>query len=165
MTRRVVWPAVLALTFGCNNSSGDPTSFGSRLRAVEAERPISLTRTAYSALSDPARLVIADAAAWSVLWADLTSGIYPPPELPVVNFQTHRLIVAAMGSRPSGGFVISVDSLVEFEHGSLAFVTSRSPGEDCMTAAVITAPVDIVVVPLSRDPVSFRDRSLVHSCE
>jgi hypothetical protein len=165
MSRRVVWPAVLAFAFGCHNPSDNPTTLGSRLRAVEASRPISLARTAYSALPDPARLVIEDEAAWSVLWADLTSGIYPPPELPAVNFSTHRIIVAAMGARPSAGFVISVDSLVEFEQGSLAFVTSQSPGQRCMNAAVITAPVDVVVVPLSRDPVSFRDRSIVHSCE
>jgi hypothetical protein len=165
VSRRVVWPAVLAFTLGCNNPSATTTNLGSRLRAIEADRPISLVRTAYTALSDPARLVIEDEAAWSLMWADLTSGVYPPPDLPVVNFQTHRIVLAAMGARPSGGFVISVDSLVEFEQGSLAFVTSQSPGQRCMNAAVITAPVDVVVVPLSRDPVSFRDRSIVHSCE
>lgn len=167
MDRRPVLTAVLALALGCNNSAmpAGSSNLGARLRALETERPTSIVQTSYSGLSEAARIVVEDAAAWSVLWADLTSGIYPPPELPPVNFQTHRVVAAALGSRPNGGYAIRVDSLVEFEQGSLVFVTSQSPGNRCMVTLAITNPVDVVLVPISREPLTFHDQSIVQHCE
>ena len=166
MSRHVVCLAVVALTVSCNSASLPPTpsDLGSRVTAQQPERPASLQRFSYSGINEAKRMVISDPATWATVWAQLTQHVSPAPELPAVDFGANRLILVAMGTRPSGGYEIRVDSLVEFENGSLVFVTSESPGSDCVTTQALTAPVDIVLVGRSEEPIVFRDGTAVHHC-
>src|SRR5688500_5722691 len=57
------------------------------------------------------RSVIQDVATWSALWAQIVSTHSPKPPVPAVDFSREMVLFAAMGTRNSGGFVMSIDSV------------------------------------------------------
>jgi len=120
--------------------------------------------TIASGISDRLRLVVRDRATWESLWQEIFARISPHPALPEVDFATDMVLVASMGSRPSGGYGILVDGAVEAADKTLiAEVTETAPGPDCVVTAATTAPVDAVVVP-RHDQVSFAERSETRRC-
>jgi hypothetical protein len=117
MTRAVPLVITAALVLGCKDGSSPPS---------DRARPTAvLAHASYSGLGDAVRSVLSDPASWAAVWAQLTFGTQPQTPLPSVDFDTERVLVAALGTRPTGGYDIRVDSLVRYEHGSVAYVTTR----------------------------------------
>ena len=114
-------------------------------------------------LGDPTRAVIRDSTAWTVFWAQAHALVEPAPPTPPVNFADSMLLVAALGTRSSGGHVITIDSVAR---GATlrAFVTTVTPGPDCMTTMAITWPVQVVRVPRFEGSVEFIDGERVEPC-
>ncbi|HEY0130880.1 MAG TPA: protease complex subunit PrcB family protein [Allosphingosinicella sp.] len=54
-----------------------------------------------------------------------------------------------MGPKPSGGYRVVIDKVVEEPDELLAFVRFVSPGRRCGVIAALTSPVDIVRLPVS----------------
>lgn len=117
-----------------------------------------------SGLSDSARLVIRDAQAWSELWIRIVENHEPAPATPQVDFSREMLIVAAMGTRSSGGHSIAITGVTTDAAGVTVTVMGRKPGPTCMTTMALTAPVDIVRIPRTDLPVRFVEQLSVSSC-
>jgi len=117
-----------------------------------------------SGLAEPGRQVVRDAAAWSALWARITAPHGPPPPLPAVDFAREMVLVAAMGSRSTGGYSVRVEGVDGGEREWVATVAEQRPGPRCGTIQAVTAPVDIVVVPRSDRPVRWAVREVVNDC-
>jgi len=85
--------------------------------------------------------------------------------MPRIDFERTMVIVAAMGSEPSTGFGIKIDSVVE--RGSLVqvHVLLGSMGSLCIQGAAVTNPVDVVEVPRSVGIVTFHDRLVTVECK
>jgi hypothetical protein len=119
----------------------------------------------YSGMSDSVRLAIRDAGQWQQAWSDIGRGSSPggsPP--PQVDFAHETVIVAALGSRATGGYGIYVDSAYEHTGGVEVVIRKVSPGARCATTQVFTQPVDVARIPVSGVQVQFRERSTVHDC-
>jgi hypothetical protein len=112
----------------------------------------------------PARTVIRDEQAWLDFWYAMKSMIVPAPEPPTIDFSQEMVVVAAMGRHPTGGFEISIEGVYESGGELFVDVLERSPGWDCITAQVITAPVTGVRVPARPGAVQFMERQSSESC-
>jgi hypothetical protein len=85
---------------------------------------------------------------WEGQWNRITRPVgltMPPPE---VDFPREMLLMAAMGSQPSGGYRVVIERVVEQDE-LLAFVRFIRPGPRCGAIAMVTSPVDIVRIPAS----------------
>ncbi len=89
----------------------------------------------------------------------------PQPPLPSVDFGTEGVLVAALGTRNTGGYDIRVDSLVQYQYASVAYVTTQSPGQSCGTTQALTQPVQILrLSPPPVVPIAFDEHLVVVEC-
>ena len=152
------FPSALLLLWGCDNPAGLPNlTLGPGLTEVYAHHT--------SGLRSPTRRVITDEASWEALWDSIQSPFHPPAPRPTVDCSAVRLIVAGMGDRPNGGYLIHIDRFLDLGDGSGAvFVTSYQAGSGCATAQMFTQSVHIVAAPLTPSMVSFREHHHTYDC-
>jgi hypothetical protein len=117
-----------------------------------------------SGIQDARRVVIRDPTAWSTLWAEAVTNMAPPPELPPVDFSEAMLIAVAMGTRASGGHEISIDDVHRSGEALVVAVREVAPGPLCFTTQAFTAPVDIVQIPKSDEPIRFEEEADTLNC-
>lgn len=115
------------------------------------------------ALTERGEQVVREGAAWSALWRRMTAGQSPAP-VPPVDFGSEMVLVAAMGQRPSGGYVATIDRVESTPSGLTVHVTHEGPGPRCGTIAAVTAPVDVARIPRSEKPVRWSVRQAVRDC-
>ena len=118
-----------------------------------------------SGFHDSALVVVRDAVEWRSAWTRVHDNHSEPPPLPAVDFSSEMVIVAALGTKASGGFSIYVDSAYQRDEGIEVVVRRASPGARCGVTAALTQPVDVARIPASADLVTFRVRSEVQDCE
>src|SRR5438105_2893263 len=67
------------------------------------------------------------------------------PIIPEVDFTKNTLILAAIGTKKTGGYSISIDNIKS--NGSVAInVTEISPGKNCVLTELVISPYQIVKV-------------------
>jgi hypothetical protein len=97
-------------------------------------------------------------------WDDLWRLAAPNPSLqadqsipaPDVDFTKTVVLVAALGTRPTGGYSVIIQSA--FDDGAVIHVhvlEVRPTGPDCTAVTVITHPVSIALIPRSDRQVRF----------
>jgi hypothetical protein len=87
-----------------------------------------------------------------------------PYELPAIDFYRSTLIVVAIGSRPSGGFRVELESVSESPLEILVRATELSPSADCVVTTSVTAPTRFALIPRTNKPVRFDVRKKVVDC-
>jgi hypothetical protein len=153
----------IALLRSVPTGAQEPRATPNRITTV-ASWPIAHFRdaregfTQYSGISDSSRLVIRDAASWKSYWNAIHRPFIPAPPPPEVDFTREIVVLAAMGTRPTGGFAIRIDSAVTDSARVLVLVRQVIPGTGCAVPAVVTQPVDLVRIPATGLPVSFTER-------
>jgi hypothetical protein len=134
--------------------------------------PLSLSRlragatafSSYAGIDDPIRTVIRDSTAWRQIWQQINRPFLPRPALPAVDFGREMIVVAALGSRPNGGYDVVIESAEQDSAGIQISVRVATPAAGCPVAATMTQPVDLARVPASDQPVRFRERGVVVAC-
>lgn len=125
--------------------------------ALELRRLGQWTRTG---VGEARRLIIRDANAWADFWSELGVG-----DRPAVDFTRDMVVAVAAGQRPTGGYEIAVDRVRQVNGELTVEVVETTPGPNCITAASLTQPVDVVVVPaLTARSWSFVERKEVRGC-
>lgn len=163
------WPAIAGfvaglLATGC--SAGVSTGIPIGAAALEVrELPAPFAQYLHSGQAERQRLVIRDAVALAQFWSTLTAGITPQPPVPLVDLDAEMVIVAAMGTRPSGGFSIHIDHVYEQDGRVTVVVREVSPAASCIVTGALTAPVAAVRVPRRGGQVSFIERSATQRCD
>jgi len=151
--------AMTLLLVACSGSVSEPPS-GTRipLTRLRAE-PYSFAY--YTGIKQSERLVVRDEATWQSVWTSISGSVTPPP---TVDFTKEMLIVAALGSRSTGGYSIVVDSALMTSKELIVWVGTSSPGPKCLTTQAFTSPVDIARIQRIEAPVSFVDVATVVQC-
>lgn len=121
-------------------------------------------RGQYSALANAQRLVIRTQTQLDEAWTAAFRTQSHPPPVPSVDFTTELVIVAAMGSRPTSGYCISVDSAAATDGMVTVAVTTTSPPAGSGLLQVITMPFDVVRLPRPADSVSFVEKTQTAQC-
>lgn len=155
---------------GCSNArtaNGDDPRIGERAAADTTRLAIQPVEgvASYTGIEEPRRALLRTEAEWRELWAELAAGRIPPPELPVIDFGSRMVIVAAMGRRPTGGYAISIEDVRATEDVLYVTVVETSPGAGCMTTQALTAPVAVVTVERHPGEPVFREREEALDCE
>lgn len=118
----------------------------------------SLVHHIYSACSTPRTAVLRSAEEWVAFYGEMIGAPLLPADTTLlrrmVDFDQDMVLVAAMGTRSSGGHDITISDVTPESGGLLVTVTTRHP--QGMATMSLTAPVDTVVVPRVDGPVTFR---------
>lgn len=90
---------------------------------------------------------------WRALWSAGGPGMVAPPLS--IDWSNRMLIAVALGSRPSGGFAVTIERIALV--GSRLSVHAREsrPAPDSLQITMVTAPFDCVSVPKSDGRVVF----------
>jgi hypothetical protein len=118
----------------------------------------------YSGMTDSVRLAVRDPGQWQQVWSAIEHGSSPATAAPQVDFAREMVLVAALGTRNSGGFSIYVDSAYQRSDHVEVVVRKVSPGKQCGVTGALTQPVDLARIPATSLPVRFRERSVAHDC-
>jgi hypothetical protein len=124
----------------CSHAASDaplPVESGVQISAAAFDSVIM--QYAYAGLTTRERLVVRSPAEWSAVWDQITASHRPQPAPPAIDFGTEVVLVASMGARPSGGYVITIDSAKVVAGEFRVHVRETSP-VDCGTTAAITQP-------------------------
>jgi len=111
----------------------------------------------------PLRLTIKNRDEFSDYWKKLTSQVPPGqwvPPLPEIDFSKETIVAAAMGARPSSGYLTVIDGACEVD-GHIEVFVSNVEDVSCMgQATVITYPADAVRLPRTGLPIIFRETQI-----
>jgi hypothetical protein len=154
--------ALLAL--GLVVACSDLNSGGPEEAPLPVEQVDTLDLSIGTGISDPMREVIRTEPDWQAFWTQYQSNMSPAQPAPTIDFGQRMVIVAAMGSRPTGGFTIRIESVAQNGNGYDVGVVETSPGSSCIVTQMVTAPVAGVVVPVADGDVHFSERKTVHEC-
>jgi PrcB C-terminal len=119
---------------------------------------------AYQVFASETMLAVRDQPSWQMLWSQMTADQIPAPQLPAVDFTKDVVLVAAAGTRPSGGYSISITDATGSAGAVTVNVTITSPGSTCAVTAVVTSPVDIASVARQDGTVGFVVTRKTHNC-
>lgn len=130
------------------------------IQPIPEEQPLHFQ----SGIPTRQRLVIRDSSTWASMWLDIVGSVSPAPPTPKIDFASHLVLVAAMGTQPSGGYTIAIDDVRTMNDDVWISVTETLPGDRCAVPAVITAPVSVVAVPRFSGKATFVEHTAVHDC-
>jgi hypothetical protein len=161
MTTRVV-AALTLLAAGCSSGAPSPGAESAQ-GAITRIDSSAIVLESSQGIGDPTRAVIRDSAAWQAFWAQAHAQVEPAPPVPAVSFADSMLLVAALGTRSSGGYSVRIDSVAR---GTTlrVFVTAVSPGPGCVTTMAIAWPVQVARVARFDGSVDFVDAERVDTC-
>ena len=142
---------------------GDVPPQAERVGAASLGGALGASAT-YSGIRTRERRVVRGAAEWAELWAQATSIVLPAPAAPAVDFTRDEVIVAAMGTRSSGGHGIAIEAVYEADGRRWVVVRETSRAASCVVTAALTAPVAAVRVARSALPTVFVERTTVAAC-
>ena len=110
------------------------------------------------------RLVIRDQASWERTWLEIVGSLRPIPPAPVIDFANDVAIVAAMGTKNTGGYAIDIEDVHLMDGDVWVSVHETSPGQRCIVTAAFSHPVDVAVVPRFEGKATFVERASDHDC-
>jgi hypothetical protein len=158
--------AASAMLFGCATVTSIPDDavplVTDAARAAAFEQATSPYRH-NSGFLQRERRVIRTGTDWQAAWQTLVKNSEPKPAAPAVDFTRDMVVLAAMGTRSSGGYSIQLRAF-ESSLAVFAEVVETSPGPTCMVTAALTQPVTLLLVPARAGDVKFIERSETRSC-
>lgn len=118
----------------------------------------------WSGFGEPVRSVITDEEGWIEAWDRIHAHLSNPPSAPLVDFGSSVVVLAAMGTRPTGGYSIRIEDV--HRHAGRLFVSAleRSPGTACTLIQVLTAPVHAVEISGAGGEAEFAMREETAAC-
>lgn len=165
MLARFIVTALAASLVGCVGPDAREEAVPPDAQLVPST-PVALDVVAASSsgMDQPARLIITDAATWATTWNTIHEAIEPRPAAPTIDFESAIIVVAAMGSRPTGGFSVSIEGVYRTDQKLYVVVKETSPGSNCATTQAITAPVAAIATERTNLPVAYVERRETTTC-
>lgn len=117
-----------------------------------------------SGVANELMTAIRNADHWRARWALASARFGSAPPEPEVDFEKDMLLMAAMGSRGSGGYSVDIERVVDRPHELVAHVRFTSPGERCGAIAVITSPADVVRLPRFDKKIRWEVKRVTRDC-
>jgi hypothetical protein len=165
------------VTLGCsaNREVPRPADSSRPRNAPSTSTPggrVTLTRLASgelpflqsSGIRDSLRAIIRDSVAFADLWTRAHAPFGEKPTRPTIDFGREMIIATALGTRPTGGYGIYLDSAATVNDTLVVYVRTVRPGATCGTTAALTQPVDLARAPRLTLPTRFVERATTHEC-
>lgn len=106
-----------------------------------------LETNAYGGFQEAGYELITTQEEFVAIWEEAHSNAIPAPAPPSLNLEESPVICAYMGTRNSGGYSISVESVKVHKNIAYISLVETGPGEGCFTTTAITSPFVMAVVP------------------
>lgn len=167
MNPRSFWAAALCLGaagFGCTEPEDQQDLPGNAQLVASSEVVIDEVTAQSSGMETAAREVITDPAVWANAWNAIHQNVQPRPAPPAIDFAGSVVFLAAMGTRPTGGYSIVIEGVYRTDDRLYVVVRERSPGSNCVTTQALTAPVAAVSTAKVGLPVTFVERRETVDC-
>ena len=164
---RLFLPAAL-IAIGCGDSTSVPDPRAGIQDDALAVSTDSVENLFYhyrfdGPLETRERIVVREESLWSGTWERLTRADLLPVIGPV-DFDEHMVVIASMGRRNTGGFMISIDAV--YRRGSdLYVVVHEIRAGRCLVTQAETTPITAARVPRVSGTVHFVERTSVHHCD
>ena len=104
---------------------------------------------------------------WNHLWGSLERNVVGPrADAPHVDFTRFTMVVAALGTRPTGGYTVSIQNARR--EGSMVIVSVlevRPHGKGCTVTDSLTYPIAIALIPQTDRAVRFEIESADLDCQ
>ncbi|MEY2746966.1 MAG: hypothetical protein RL112_2008 [Planctomycetota bacterium] len=115
-----------------------------------------LLRGYHSGIASTGVHVARDQGQWEALWAQHASKEIPRPPAPAVDFERWMVVCVAMGTRPTAGWSVEIERVVE-ENGVLWIDAKEAgPAPDALVPQVLTTPYDMVLAPQTSSRAELR---------
>jgi hypothetical protein len=82
-----------------------------------------------------------------------------------VNWQTEMCVVAALGTRPGGGYFVVIDMIEVIGDHIAVRVWEVRPGPNCVTTRGITHPFHVVAAPVHAGEAMLVKRIAYEDCD
>jgi hypothetical protein len=125
--------------------------------SIQRFAPTSRSLAEFSGYDEPQRFVIRDSATMAMVWETIYRGVSPRPGMPLIDFTHNMVLVVALGTRPTSGYNIVLESATNGTDGLTVYARISAPSSSA-TLPVVTQPLDAGVVPRTTGPVRFVDR-------
>lgn len=116
-----------------------------------------------SGYAEPTERVLRNQAELAAVWRDVHGGV-PGDPVPALDFTKRMVVFLATGERRTGGYSVRFDGVAAVPGGVTVRYTLTVPGPQCMTAQMLTSPVDLVSVPRVDGTVQFQPQRVVQPC-
>ena len=104
-------------------------------------------------------------AEWSAVWNTLrVASVEPRAAAPNVDFGKFTMLVAALGTRPTGGYAVHIGQVLDDGTAIHVSVLETRPGRNCVVTTALTYPIDIALIPRTDLPVLFEVEAADHDC-
>ena len=107
----------------------------------------------YSGNAVTSNLVIQNNTQWVTLKNELTQNVTNQFTETNIDFNNFFLVAVIDNVRPDTGFVVNINSILEYENNIIVTVTSNNTGSGYQ---VLSRPFRIVKIPKSIKPISFQ---------
>lgn len=95
-------------------------------------------------------------AEWAALWQTLeTTRIGRQKAPPPVDLSKHTMIVAALGTRRTGGYSVLIQYVLDDGTAVHVSLLEVRPGPTCTVATTLTYPITLALIPRTDRPVKF----------
>ena len=109
----------------------------------------------YGGINDRQFLTVSSVEEWEELWGQINGNVLPLPPTPSVDFEKHTLAAIFQGLQRSGGYSISVESVIEGEDRIAVRVREVEPGPRNIVTMALSSPWEVVAFPRTEKPVIF----------
>ena len=126
------------------------------------DAPVPFARR--SGFRTPLRRVVSDEAAWRATWSVLWLSQPSATPRPAVDFTRERVVVVALGERPTAAYGVVMDSAVAAPGRLTVWSHVVLSPAGCFGVDVVTQPVNLVRLPRVDGAIEFRDGPDVARC-
>ena len=153
---------------GCVNADGaeqptEPQELRAQSEPVSFD-PVEEASSFVSGIPDRRRVLIDGPEEWAGFWAELSANLVPTPDAPDIDFESHVVIAATMGLKPTGGYAIRIKEVSRTGDDLRVVVVETSPGVGCITTQAFTAPATAVTVDRPVGEVEFVEEAETQDC-
>ena len=146
-------PALLLMTACASGApNGAQDTAGTTAPAVASTPVRKLLEMQQSGWAEATVHIADDSAALVSAWRRSYANMSDVPPLPAVDFSAERVAFVAAGTRPSGGFVLSLESNRMRGDTVEVRVKLQTPGEGCGAIAALTQPLLVLAIPRAGTP-------------
>lgn len=124
----------------------------------------SVLRTPRTGIEDVRRGIVASESEWLGLWLEIWTPVGPVPDPPRIDFSRELVVVAAMGLRPTGGYSIRIDQVIQRQGFVEVRLIETEPPPGCEVTQEETTPLDLARIPRVQQPFRFEVERFVGSC-
>lgn len=118
----------------------------------------------YSSVEDKREMLINNNDDYQKLMNEVYKNLDQMPRIPVVDFTKYSLIAVFIGQRPNGGYMVSIDSILDVSK-IYVNVKEQTPGKNCNVTDAITRPYTIVKIPKTDKKAVFNTKQEVKDCQ